>query len=88
VLDVGLWRYSRHPNYFFEAVAWVGFALAALSAPHGWFGIVCPILILYFLLRVTGIPLTEQHSLETHGDLYRAYQRRTSAFIPLPPRSS
>lgn len=87
ILDVGLWHYSRHPNYFFEALVWVGFALAAIRLPFGWIAIACPVLILYFLLRVTGIPLTEKHSLETHGDAYREYQRRTSAFIPWATRS-
>jgi steroid 5-alpha reductase family enzyme len=87
VLDVGLWRYSRHPNYFFEAVVWIGVALAALGLPHGWLAIAAPLLILYFLLRVTGIPLTEKHSLETHGQAYRDYQQRTSAFIPWQPKS-
>jgi len=84
ILDVGLWHYSRHPNYFFEIVTWIGFALAVAELPLGWVSLACPILISYFLLRVTGIPLTEKHSLETHGELYRDYQRRTSALIPWP----
>lgn len=78
----GLWRYSRHPNYFFEALAWVGFFLCALSSPWGWIAIVCPILISYFLLKVTGVELTEKHSVERHGEKYRQYQRTTSPFIP------
>jgi steroid 5-alpha reductase family enzyme len=86
ILDVGLWRYSRHPNYFFEMVTWVGFAVAALPLPLGFLAIACPILIIYFLLRVTGVPLTEKHSLETHGDAYRQYQRTTSAIIPRLPK--
>jgi steroid 5-alpha reductase family enzyme len=86
ILDVGLWRYSRHPNYFFEMVTWVGFALASLALPWGWVGLACPVLITYFLLRVTGVPLTEKHSLETHGEAYRDYQRRTSAVIPWAPK--
>jgi steroid 5-alpha reductase family enzyme len=82
VLNVGLWRYSRHPNYFFESLVWWGFALAALSSPHGWLTLICPVLMLYFLLQVTGIPLTERHSLESRGEAYREYQRTTSRFIP------
>jgi steroid 5-alpha reductase family enzyme len=82
VLDTGLWRYSRHPNYFFEMLVWIGFALAVLNLRLGWIAISCPLLMCYFLLRVTGIPLTEKHSLETHGDAYRNYQRRTSVLIP------
>jgi steroid 5-alpha reductase family enzyme len=87
ILDVGLWHYSRHPNYFFEILTWIGFAIAALDLPFGWIALLCPILISYFLLRVTGIPLTEKHSLETHGELYRDYQRRTSALIPWPRKA-
>jgi len=86
ILDVGLWRYSRHPNYFFEIIVWIGFAIAASGLPLGWISLACPVLIGYFLLRVTGIPLTEKHSLETHGDAYREYQRRTSSLVPWPPR--
>jgi steroid 5-alpha reductase family enzyme len=85
VMNTGLWRYSRHPNYFFESVVWWGFAIAALDSPYGWTTVVCPLLMLYFLLQVTGIPLTEKHSLESRGDAYREYQRTTSRFIPWWP---
>jgi len=88
VCKAGLWRYSRHPNYFFEALIWWGFFLVALSSPWGWVSIVCPLLMLNFLLKVTGIPLTEKHSVESKGDAYREYQRTTSAFIPWFPKSS
>ena len=89
VCDVGLWRYSRHPNYFFESVTWVGFWLFACASPWGWVTVYAPLLILYFLLRVTGIPLTEKCSLESRGDAYREYQRTTSAFFPwFPKRTS
>jgi len=89
VVNVGLWRYSRHPNYFFESLVWWGFFIAALGIQHGWTTVFCPLLILYFLLRVTGIPLTEKHSLESRGDAYREYQRTTSRFIPrFRPRAS
>jgi steroid 5-alpha reductase family enzyme len=86
VLDTGLWRYSRHPNYFFESLVWWGFFVAALDFRYGWVTVVCPLLMLYFLLRVTGIPLTEKHSLESHGDAYREYQRATSRFVPWFPK--
>lgn len=82
VCDVGLWKYSRHPNYFFESLVWWGAFLVALSAPWGWVTIVCPLLMLYFLSRVTGIPLTEAQALESKGAAYREYQRTTSAFVP------
>jgi steroid 5-alpha reductase family enzyme len=86
VNDVGLWRYSRHPNYFFESMVWWGFFVAALSFPYGWLTVVCPLLMLYLLLNVTGIPLTEKHSLESRGERYRQYQRTTSRFVPWFPK--
>jgi len=82
VCQVGLWRYSRHPNYFFESLVWWGFFLAALGSPWGWITIACPLLMLYFLFKVTGIPLTEEHAVRSKGDAYREYQRTTSAFVP------
>jgi steroid 5-alpha reductase family enzyme len=82
ICQEGLWHYSRHPNYFFEALAWVGFALFALGSPDGAWAVTCPLLMLYLLLKVTGIPLTEEHSVRSKGDAYREYQRTTSAFIP------
>jgi len=88
VCATGLWRYSRHPNYFFESMVWWGFFLVALGSPLGWITLVCPLLMLYFLLKVTGIELTEAHSLRTRGEAYREYQRATSAFIPWFPKKS
>jgi steroid 5-alpha reductase family enzyme len=85
VNDLGLWRYSRHPNYFFESLVWWGFFIAAASSPYGWLTVVCPLLMLYLLLNVTGIPLTEKHSLQSRGESYRQYQRKTSRFIPWFP---
>ena len=82
VCDTGLWRYSRHPNYFFEFLVWVGFAAASLDTPHGWVTLICPVLMYYFLTKVTGIPLTEEYALKSKGDAYREYQRTTSAFVP------
>src|SRR5262249_52979555 len=84
----GLWSYSRHPNYFFEWLIWVAYALFAIGAPYGWIGLISPALILYFLLRVTGIPATEAHALRSRGEEYRRYQETTSAFIPWPPKRS
>lgn len=77
-----LWAYSRHPNYFFEALLWWGFFVFALGSPFGSATIVCPLLMMYFLLKVTGIPLTEEYAVKSKGDAYREYQRTTSAFIP------
>lgn len=82
VCEFGLWKYSRHPNYFFEWLVWVAFSVFALGAPYGWAGVLSPLLMLYFLTCVTGIPPAEAHSLASRGDAYRSYQRRTSPFIP------
>lgn len=86
VCEAGLWNYSRHPNYFFEWVMWVGYFLFAMSAPYGWVAIVSPLLMLYFLLKVSGVPLAEEQSLVSRGDAFRKYQTTTSVFIPLPKR--
>jgi len=82
----GLWRYSRHPNYFFEWLMWLAYGLLALSAPLGWIALFAPALMLFLILKVTGIPPTEQRAVESRGDAYREYQRTTSAFVPLPPK--
>ena len=82
ICQSGLWNYSRHPNYFFEWLVWVGFFVFAWDSPFGCFTVLCPALMLFFLLRVTGIPLTEELSLKSKGDAYREYQRTTSAFVP------
>jgi steroid 5-alpha reductase family enzyme len=82
----GLWRYSRHPNYFFQWLIWVAYFVFALGTPDGWISAYCPALMLFFLLRVTGIPATEAQALKSRGDDYREYQRTTSAFVPWFPR--
>ena len=86
VFREGLWSLSRHPNYFFEWLAWVAFALLALPSPWGWVGFVSPLLILFFLLRVTGIPATEAQALRSKREAYGRYQREVSPFIPWFPR--
>ena len=82
VCQAGLWRYSRHPNYFFEWLVWCAYFAFAAASPRGWITVYCPALMLYFLFRVTGIPATEEQALRTKGDAYREYQRTTSAFVP------
>jgi len=88
VCDRGLWRFSRHPNYFFEWLIWVAYFIFAAGSPYGWVAVVSPACILGLLLRVTGIPMTEAQSIHSKGDAYRAYQRRTSAFVPWFPRKT
>jgi steroid 5-alpha reductase family enzyme len=84
--DVGLWRYSRHPNYFFEIFIWLSFALLAIPSPGGWISLFCPALILFLLLKVTGVPLSEAQSLKSRGEAFREYQQRTSVLIPWFPK--
>ncbi len=87
VCNGGLWKYSRHPNYFFEWLMWVSFFVMALGSPFGWTAVICPALMLYFLLQVSGVPPAEEQSLKSRGEAYREYQRTTSVFVPLPKRS-
>ncbi|HSH92809.1 MAG TPA: DUF1295 domain-containing protein [Roseimicrobium sp.] len=82
----GLWAYSRHPNYFFEWLVWVGFFLFASASPWGWITLYCPALMLHFLLKVTGIPMTEELAVRTKGAAYIDYQKTTSRFFPWFPK--
>ena len=82
----GLWRYSRHPNYFFEWLIWCAYSLMTLPAPYGWIGLANPLLMLFLILKVTGIPANEARALQTRGEDYRRYQRSTSAFVPWFPK--
>lgn len=88
VCNAGLWRYSRHPNYFFEWVIWIGYAVFALPSQGGWLALLMPVLMLHFLVNVTGVKATEEQALRSKGDLYREYQRTTSPFVPWFPRHS
>lgn len=83
----GLWRFSRHPNYFFEWILWCSFAAAGSTAIGGWLGWIGPLLIYVFVNHLTGIPPTEAQALRSRGDDYRAYQRTTSRFFPWFPRN-
>jgi steroid 5-alpha reductase family enzyme len=85
VCRAGLWRYSRHPNYFFEWIHWWTYVLIGHATPLTLLG---PAVMLLFLFRITGIPYTELQALRSRGDRYREYQRTTSAFFPWPPRGS
>lgn len=82
----GLWRYSRHPNYFFEFLVWIGYALFASGSPNGNWAFFAPALMYVFLMKVTGIRPTEAQALRTKGADYADYQRTTNAFIPWFPK--
>lgn len=81
VCDVGLWFYSRHPNYFFEWVTWCAFAGFAFSAPLGWLAWISPLALFVIMTRITA-PLTENSSIESRGELYLHYQKSTPVFFP------
>lgn len=84
----GLWRYSRHPNYFFEWLMWCAYAVTAMTFPFGAVGWVAPALMLFLILKVTGIPPTEERAIRSRGDDYRRYQKETSEFVPWLPKKS
>ncbi len=84
----GLWRYSRHPNYFFEWLHWFAYVLFAVGSPLWWLAWTGPIVMYGFLRYLSGIPFTEQQALRTRGDDYRAYQQQTPMLFPRFPRSS
>jgi steroid 5-alpha reductase family enzyme len=83
----GLWRYSRHPNYFFEWLHWFTYVAFAIGAPQGWLALGGPLVMYLFLRFVSGIPYTEAQALRTRGDDYREYQRTTSLLFPWPPKA-
>lgn len=86
VCEVGLWYYSRHPNYFFEWIVWIGFFVFAFASPGGWVAVVSPIIMFGMLTLGSGIPLNEAAALRSKGDAYRVYQRTTQPFFPWFPK--
>lgn len=86
VMDRGLWRYTRHPNYFGDAVVWWGLWLVAASSPGGVWTIFAPALMTFLLMRVSGVPMLE-YKLKRTRPGYEDYVRRTATFFPRPPRA-
>ncbi len=90
VCDVGLWGLSRHPNYFFQWLGWLAYALIALNGvgayPWGWLALSGPAFMYALLVYISGIPPLEAHMLRSRGAAFRAYQARVNAFFPGPPR--
>ena len=87
VMDRGLWRYTRHPNYFGDATLWWGYYLIACAVPNGWMTLLSPLTMTFFLMNVSGVSLLEK-SLKKTKPAYADYMERTSAFFPLPPGRS
>ena len=85
VMDRGLWRYSRHPNYFGDSLIWWGIFFVAAATPMGWVTVFSPLLMTFFLMKVSGVPMLEE-ALAVRRKGYRDYMRRTSPFLPWPPR--
>jgi len=85
VMHSGLWRYSRHPNYFGESTMWHGIFFIALTIPNGWTAIITPLTITFLLVFVTGIPLLE-NAMKDNAE-YQEYKKKTSAFIPWWPKA-
>ena len=87
VCQQGLWKYSRHPNYFFEMLIWMSFYLVASGLPHGWMTFYVPATMIFLLIKVTGIPPAEASSLRSKGKAYLHYQQTTSVLIPWFPKN-
>ncbi len=88
VAEVGLWAWSRHPNYFFEWLGWLAYPVMAVQPgyPAGWLSLLAPALMWWLLNHVSGVPPLEAQMLKSRPDAYRAYQARVSRFFPRPPR--
>lgn len=84
VMNRGLWRYTRHPNYFGDAMIWWGFYLVAVASPWGFLTIFSPVLMTFFLMRVSGVAMLEREMKKRPE--YAEYIRHTSAFFPMPPK--
>lgn len=81
VCNLGLWQYSRHPNYFFDWLSWVGFALFGIQSSMGIFASISPLILYIIFTQITG-PLTERGSIQSRGERYANYQQQTSFFFP------
>lgn len=91
VCEIGLWGWSRHPNYFFEWFGWLAYLIIAVDIsgdyPLGWLALIGPVLMYWLLVYASGIPPLEQHMLRSRGEAFGDYMRRVSAFFPLPPKA-
>ncbi len=85
VCDIGLWQWSRHPNYFFEWLGWCAWAVLAIGpAPYAWAALIAPAWMYVLLVYISGIPPLEKHMLATRPEAFKAYQARVNAFFPGP----
>lgn len=90
ICDVGLWSWSRHPNYFFEWLGWLAYPVLAIDLgghdPWGYVALAAPLCMYWLLVYVSGIPPLEEHMLAARGDAFRRYQMSTNVFFPWPPK--
>ena len=84
VCDAGLWRYSRHPDCFFEWLIWVAYFIFAVGSPWGWVTVYCPLIMLYFLTKVTGVPPAEARSLKSLGERIPRLPGHHERVLPRP----
>lgn len=84
IMDQGLWRYTRHPNYFGEVTMWWGILLIVLCLPLWYYALISPLVITFLILKVSGVPMLEEKF--AGNPAFEAYKKRTSVFIPLPPK--
>ena len=82
VCNTGLWKYSRHPNYFFEWILWIGYIFIGWQAPHGHWLLLIPVILYIFLTKITGVPFVEARKLEASGEEYKKYIKQTNSFFP------
>ena len=92
ICDAGLWKWSRHPNYFFEWLGWLAYPVLAIDLgghdPWGYVALAAPLCMYWLLVYVSGIPPLEEHMLAKRGDAFRKYQMTTNVFFPGPPKTS
>ena len=88
VCRIGLWKYSRHPNYFFEWTHWFAYVAIGWHGDWRFFTLIGPVSMLIFLFRITGIPITEKQALKSRGEKYKRYQEEVSVFVPWLPKNT
>ena len=87
VCRTGLWKFSRHPNYFFEWILWIGYIFLGWQSPHGAWLLLVPAVLFIFLTKITGVPFVEARKLEASGEDYQSYVRETNSFFPWFPKN-
>lgn len=87
VCKTGLWKFSRHPNYFFEWVLWIGYIFLGWQSPNGAWLLLVPVILYIFLTKITGVPFVEARKLEASGEEYKSYIKETNSFFPWIPKN-